>query len=306
MKNFFLALILISAFSYSQTSGNGLTDIDGNHYDTVIINSQEWMQQNLNVSHYRNGDVIPQITDITQWQNTHTGAWCYMLNQTFNGPQYGKLYNRAAMKDPRGLAPEGFTIPTEANWDELSTFLGGDNIAGGALKMVNRWGSYFGNVATNTSGFGALPNGMRAYEGSFNGFGQFSYLWSSSIYPNSNPIIRFLNNDSASFYEFAISPTENVGCAVRCFKSAALKNAFFDIKSIGVYPNPAVSQINIVAEFDLMNFDYIISDPTGKNISSGKLKNTNLDISALQNGIYFIILHNNDYRKIIKFVKKQQ
>jgi hypothetical protein len=55
-----------------------------------------------------------------------------------------------------------------------------------------------------------------------------------------------------------------------------------------------------------MDYNYTIYDPIGKNISSGSLENTNLDISALQNGIYFIILYNKEYKKVIKFLKSQQ
>lgn len=71
--------------------GNGLIDIDGNSYDTIKICNQVWMKQNLNVSRYRNVDIIPQITDPTQWANLTTGAWCYYNNDSTNGAVYGKL-----------------------------------------------------------------------------------------------------------------------------------------------------------------------------------------------------------------------
>ena len=60
---------------------------------TVIIGTQEWMLRNLNVTKYANGDVIPQVSDPTQWANLTTGAWCYYENNSANGPIYGKLYN---------------------------------------------------------------------------------------------------------------------------------------------------------------------------------------------------------------------
>ena len=64
--------------------GSGLTDIDGNVYETVIIGNQEWMASNLNVSRYRNGDIIPQVA--SNWGNLPEGAWCYLYNDSENGP----------------------------------------------------------------------------------------------------------------------------------------------------------------------------------------------------------------------------
>ncbi|MCF8257940.1 MAG: fibrobacter succinogenes major paralogous domain-containing protein [Flavobacteriales bacterium] len=84
--------------------GDGLTDVDGNTYTTIIIGDQEWVQANLNVAAYRNGDPIPQVQDLATWQDLTTGAWCFYENNTANGPIYGRLYNWYAVNDPRGLA----------------------------------------------------------------------------------------------------------------------------------------------------------------------------------------------------------
>jgi Fibrobacter succinogenes major domain (Fib_succ_major) len=73
----------------------------------TTICDQDWMIKNLDVDHYRNGDPIPQVTDLTAWHELTTGAWCYYENNTANGTVYGKLYNWYAVNDPRGLAPSG-------------------------------------------------------------------------------------------------------------------------------------------------------------------------------------------------------
>lgn len=110
MKNLIIPFCFLLSFNlFSQT----VTDIDGNSYNTVAIGGVEWMAENLNVSHYKNGDVIPQITDNTQWANATTGAWCYFNNSTANGTVYGKLYNFYAVTDSRGLVPDGWEIPSE-------------------------------------------------------------------------------------------------------------------------------------------------------------------------------------------------
>ncbi|MCZ8297022.1 MAG: fibrobacter succinogenes major paralogous domain-containing protein [Flavobacterium sp.] len=150
----FTTLNLISS------AGSGVTDIDGKSYPTVLINGKEWMKENLSVTKYRNGDVIPQVTDINQWDNLTTGAWCYYENNSANGTTYGKLYNWYAVNDPRGLAPNGWHVPTAAEWAALSTFLGGDSVAG--IKIKDDSGTYW-EVTTafsnNQSGFTALPAG---------------------------------------------------------------------------------------------------------------------------------------------------
>lgn len=143
------------------TSGSGVSDIDGEAYGSIKLNGKDWMKRNLNVSKYKNGDAIPQVTDVTQWDALTTGAWCYYENDAANGPVYGKLYNWYAINDPRGLAPTGWHIPTDTEWSDLATFLGGENVAGPKLKddsATSTW-DVTTNYVTNQSGFTALPSG---------------------------------------------------------------------------------------------------------------------------------------------------
>lgn len=92
--------------------------------DEVKIGSQTWSTKNLDVSTYRNGDATPQVKNVTAWANLTTGAWCYYENQTENGTTYVKLYNWYAVNDARGLAPNGYHIPTDDEWTTLITYLG--------------------------------------------------------------------------------------------------------------------------------------------------------------------------------------
>jgi uncharacterized protein (TIGR02145 family) len=155
-------------------------DIDGNQYNVVKIGNQVWTKENLNVSKYRNGDVIQQVTDPAQWANLTTGAWCYYNNDPANGTIYGKLYNWYAVNDPRGLAPEGWHVPSDAEWTTLATYLGGESVAGGKMKETGtaHWPSP-NSGATNSSGFTALPGGYLP-NNTFYDIAQHGYWWSSS------------------------------------------------------------------------------------------------------------------------------
>ena len=170
-------------FSTSQilnVAGPNLTDIDGNTYETVQIGNQIWTKQNLNVSKYRNGVDIPQITDYDEWHNTYNtqvGAWCYYSNNSSNGTTYGKLYNWYAVNSPNGLAPDGYHIPSAEEWDTLINYLGGSSIAGEKMK---NW-----DGASNISGFTGLAGGYRVNNGIFYVLGEFGFWWSTDvIYPD--------------------------------------------------------------------------------------------------------------------------
>jgi uncharacterized protein (TIGR02145 family) len=148
---------------------------------TVTICSQVWMTRNLDVTTYRNGDPIPEVSDPTQWKNLTTGAWCYVNGDASTNATYGKMYNWYAITDPRGLAPTGWHIPSKTELSTLATCVGGEYIAGGPLKTTgtNDWMSP-NTGATNSSGFSALPGGRRTNQGVYNSFGTTGSLWSST------------------------------------------------------------------------------------------------------------------------------
>ena len=146
----------------------------------ITIGNQTWSSKNLDIATYRNGDPIPEVQDKTAWANLNTGAWCYYANNTSNGIIYGKLYNWYAVNDPRGLAPIGFHIPSDAEWTTLTTYLGGEPIAGGKMKEAgtSHWLSP-NTGATNSSGFAGLPGGLRDGNVNFHEIGAFGGWWSS-------------------------------------------------------------------------------------------------------------------------------
>ena len=148
----------------------------------VTIGTQIWTGCNLDVTTYANGDPIPEVTDPSVWDTLETGAWCYYDNVSSNGTTYSKLYNGYAVADPRGLAPVGYHIPTDAEWTTLTTYLGGTTVAGGKMKETGLCHWLDPNVgATNESGFTGLPAGYRSTGGTFYDINWSAYFWSSTI-----------------------------------------------------------------------------------------------------------------------------
>ena len=149
-------------FTASTTTGNTVTDIDGNVYNTVTIGTQTWMVENLKTTRYRNGDAIPNVTNDGAWFNLTTGAYCNYNNDPNNVTTYGRLYNYYAVNDSRGIAPAGWHVPSDAEWTTLINYLGGPNVAGGKLKEAGTSHWISPNLgATNSSGFTALAVGFR-------------------------------------------------------------------------------------------------------------------------------------------------
>lgn len=185
----------------------------------VIISNQVWMAKNLDVSSYRNGDPIPQVTT-TEWGTLTTGAWCWYNNDSATyAATYGKLYNWYAVNDPRGLAPEGWRIPTRNDWNVLDTVFYAWFFSGGDLKEAGtaHWRSpNFG--ATNISGFTALPNGIRFEDGtSFFYVGEYGYWWgeaSQTAHVADMHIMSYIGR-----LRQLSTRDKNCGLAVRCIKN---------------------------------------------------------------------------------------
>ncbi len=195
-------------------------DIDGNVYHLVTINSQVWMVENLKTTKYRNGDAIPAVTIDSLWNKqaaTSTGAYC---NYNINGASiavYGHLYNWYAVNDPRGLAPAGWHIASKTEWEALTTFLGGDTLAGGKLKETGTLNWLSPNTgATNSTGFTAVPGGFRIYSGKSEMFGAFGVWWTSTPADDFSALNCGMFNDNAGALISANRKAN--GCSIRCIR----------------------------------------------------------------------------------------
>jgi len=162
------------------STGSKPAAADSKSVGTVKIGTQYWAIANLNVNTFRNGDSIPEIRTNDEWVEAGQSgkpAWCYYNNDPKNGVKYGKLYNWYAVNDPRGLAPAGWTLAGDADWTELTHYLGGQ-AAGNKIKSTSAW--LDGNNGTNETGFIGLPGGYRVENGTFKNLGSIGTWWSST------------------------------------------------------------------------------------------------------------------------------
>jgi uncharacterized protein (TIGR02145 family) len=181
---------------------------------TIIIGEQTWMNKNLDVSSFRNGDLIPEAKTDEEWHKAGVNkqpAWCYFFEE-LHGKKYGKLYNWFAVTDPRGLAPQGWHIPDVSEWEILINNLGGEEVAGVEMKSESGWEFDSGN-GTNSSGFSALPSNYRAamfYRD------EKAYWWTSSEKENELGWSYSITTDSKGIYKGG--KAKGMGIAVRCIK----------------------------------------------------------------------------------------
>ena len=204
-------------------------DIDGNSYKTVRIGNQVWMAENLKVTHYRDGTAIPTGHSNSEWENLSTGAYCAYDDNESNADTYGYLYNGYAVTDSRNIAPKGWHVPTDDEWQTLEMHLGMSQSEaygtdwrgadeGGKLKEedTDHW-NYFNAGATNESGFTALPGGFRNSGGYYDDVGDLGYFWSSTESTSGSAWHRALGYVNSGVY-CSGDGNKHYGFSVRCLR----------------------------------------------------------------------------------------
>ncbi|MFH0842138.1 MAG: fibrobacter succinogenes major paralogous domain-containing protein [Bacteroidota bacterium] len=194
----FFSIIFISC-------SEGLRDQDGNVLKTIRIGDQLWMSENLNVSHFRNGEVIPEAKSNEEWIKMgmeKEPAWCFGYNNPDNKNKYGRLYNWYAVNDPRGIAPKGWHVSSDDEWTELIRFFGNEVFAAMQLREKSMF---------------FPPAGSRTYEGFFFGSGSHGFWWSSSESSNEDAWNRTLNYVQCNIYN-QTNPKIS-GFSVRCLRN---------------------------------------------------------------------------------------
>jgi uncharacterized protein (TIGR02145 family) len=176
------------------------------------------MTENLNVDKFRNGDPIPHVKTDEEWEKAgenRQAAWCYYNNKPANGEKYGKLYNWYAVNDPRGLAPKGWHVPSDAEWSQLTDYYMYDpSLAGTKMKSTSGW--FEEGNGTNESGFSGLPGGHRGCGGTFSGVGEIGNWWSSTVYDAGSAWGRILGCSTGNVGRFRSGKEK--GVSVRCLR----------------------------------------------------------------------------------------
>lgn len=206
---FFMSVVVVFC-------GDGLF-AQSKEYKSVRIGKQVWMLENLDVDHFRNGDTIPQVATKDEWVaagKEGRPAWCYYENKEENENRYGKLYNWYAVSDPRGIAPVGWHVPTDAEWSLTTLFLGGEDAAGTKMKSPDGW-THGGN-GTNESGFSGRPGGSRNRFGEFDYEGHVAYWWCITPYDAEFAWYRVI--DEIPWYVYRTQYYKQNGYSVRCIK----------------------------------------------------------------------------------------
>ncbi len=244
-KNNEEANLKIIAYESKGQPGQGVTDIDGNTYRTVIIGNQTWMAENLKATKYGDGTTIPHVTDEVAWHNLGDNntdkAYCFYNNDESLG--YGALYTYAAAVNGtpqsgnnhvQGVCPDGWHVPSDTEWTELENYLiangynydgttTGNKIAK-SLASTSGWtnsgriGDVGNNQSTNnTTGWSALPGGCHyPGDGTFGGAGIYGNWWSSSEDCSSDAYGRELSCRNPGLYRY--SPYKSYGFSVRCVR----------------------------------------------------------------------------------------
>lgn len=188
---------------------------------TVTIGQQVWLARNLDVTTFRNGDPIPRVTDAAAWAAAGSAgqpAQSAYDNDAARVVRDGLLYNYAAIRDPRGLCPQGFRIPTDADWNALERFLGASRAAF-RLKSISGWPITENGPGSGSDdvGFAGLPAGFRSQRGEFFLGGKVGYFWSLTERSATTTTAHMLFDYDAKL--FRIEYDKAMGMSVRCIKA---------------------------------------------------------------------------------------
>jgi uncharacterized protein (TIGR02145 family) len=217
------SFLIVPGISAANNSGGGtgsVSDIEGNIYPIVTIGTQTWMAENLRTAFYCNEDGIPLISNATSWATATTPGYSVYNSDLPSDTLWGKLYNWYAMSDSRNICPCGWHVPTDAEFTTLTDFLGTEAIAGGKMKtpgvLENGDGLWTidNYLATNESGFSAIPGGGRMSNGTYTGLNQSAWFGVSSENTSTTFWRRYLENLSGGVTRSSVN--KRTGCSIRC------------------------------------------------------------------------------------------
>ncbi|MEI6695848.1 MAG: FISUMP domain-containing protein [Bacteroidota bacterium] len=303
MKKIILVFTLFAFFNL-KNEAQTVSDYEGNEYNIITIGTQKWTKENLISTKYNDGTSIPLVIDWVTWASIFTPGYCwYLNNETQYKDPYGALYNWYTVNTNK-LCPNGWHAPTDAEWTELSNYLGGLNIAGGKLKEtgISHWLAP-NTGATDETGFTAVANGYRHGSGNYDNLAHNAYFWTNTTHISGNSWERSIPHDSTNLLPEYFG--RNTGMAVRCIKdTASTINDINQLKGIKIYPNPACDKIYI-ENHSKQKVKLQIVGIAGECELTKEISNSiqSIDIRKLTKGNYIIrcIGNNQSYeQKILK------
>jgi len=275
-----LTLIIISKITI--LNAQTVTDIDGNVYNTVIIGDQIWMAENLRVTHAPDGrdifyfDYNDDSTDVATYGRLY---------------EWVRLMHTSQTEGSQGICPDGWHVPSDAEWEELASSLGGANVAGGKMKVSGTDYWLAPNTgATNSSGFNAKAAGE--WDGVKYWLREkYSIYWSSTSTGTNTALYRYLSYQDTELTSYDYF--KNLAYSVRCVKNQV--SGISDInenylKSIA-YPNPFSNYTTINIPQEMSGYCKIhVFDLSGKSVEiDAKINHSSIIIKRgnMKKGIYF-------------------
>lgn len=206
LKTVYVRAFVTTSFGGNEVTGYGnvvsfntfIEDVENNKYNIVKTGGKIWMKESLKTKKFRSGSTINGYPTSANWLGAAAGSlpgWCYLEGGDPASANWGGLmYNGYAIKDPEGLCPVGYHVPTKGDWDALVAEYFGENSAGEFLKSNSSlWSSGSG---TDVSGFSGMPSGIRLYNtGTHSGTGGRGIFWTTEIVDNSTFNARVMRSD---------------------------------------------------------------------------------------------------------------
>ncbi len=314
----------------SQTVGQGVTDIDGNFYNSVMIGSQEWMAKNLRTTKYCNGDILPINNNWStgDWGNLTVGAWNYFCPSCSTSSSYfnEKFYNWYAASDSRNICPCDWHVPSDSEWTILENYLiangfnydgttTGNKIAKALASQSTFWVNGTNNAGAvgnnsllnNSSGFNALPYGTALDQYGYTAE-LYAFWWTSNEWNTDNIYALWRGLSYQNNYLWSGAPDIGMkgnGFSIRCVKNSPLNTENILKTLFYIYPNPTKHSIHLNLQIQDAPSEYNICDLSGKKILHGTVvsENTTINVEELQSGIYFISISNSTKSETQKFIK---
>jgi uncharacterized protein (TIGR02145 family) len=269
------------------TCGDTLIDIDGNMYPTIELAGTCWMQENLKAIRCNDGTPISLTTDSILWAGLSSPSYTYYESDSNNVDTYGLLYNGYSAMDPCGICPSGWSIASDLAWTDMVNSLGGEIVAGGALKDTTGW--LINSGATNSSGFTAKPGGFRVANGGYDYLSAQARFWSSTMATAQNAWSRVLyfNNSTVGRLNYHLKNGMSVRC-VRNLTTGIKENE--QLQDFQIFPNPANNHLTIdLASSSEINI--IITNSLGEIVYASTSFNTQLvevNLTDLKTGFYIV------------------